>query len=158
MERLGNVTLLERPVRMAALISVTRSAVRARERQYQVRMLNRRKDECLATLAHELRNPLAPIRNAMEIVERLHPSRAGALSLKVQACGPRVDFQVRDSGKGIEAGSLDRIFDMFAQSRAVGEPSAGLGIGLHLAKVFAEMHGGGVTVAATDRGRAASSC
>src|SRR5690606_31046641 len=29
---------------------------------------DRRKDEFLATLAHELRNPLAPIRNALEIL------------------------------------------------------------------------------------------
>jgi CheY-like chemotaxis protein len=32
---------------------------------------NRRKDEFLAMLSHELRNPLAPIRNALEIVKRL---------------------------------------------------------------------------------------
>jgi len=31
---------------------------------------DRRKDEFLATLAHELRNPLAPIRNGLEIVRR----------------------------------------------------------------------------------------
>lgn len=36
---------------------------------------NRRKDEFLATLAHELRNPLAPIRNALEIL-RASPGRA----------------------------------------------------------------------------------
>jgi signal transduction histidine kinase len=28
---------------------------------------NRRKDEFLATLAHELRNPLAPLRNALNL-------------------------------------------------------------------------------------------
>jgi FixJ family two-component response regulator len=37
-EHLGNVTLLERPVRTIALISAARSALRARERQYQVRL------------------------------------------------------------------------------------------------------------------------
>jgi PAS domain S-box-containing protein len=34
----------------------------------QLREADRRKDEFLATLAHELRNPLAPIRNALTIV------------------------------------------------------------------------------------------
>lgn len=37
MDLLGNVTVLERPTRVAALVSAVRSAVRARERQYQIR-------------------------------------------------------------------------------------------------------------------------
>ena len=36
----------------------------------QLRDANRRKDEFLATLAHELRNPLAPVRNAVQILRR----------------------------------------------------------------------------------------
>jgi CheY-like chemotaxis protein len=35
-----------------------------------LRETDRRKDEFLATLAHELRNPLAPIRNAVELLRR----------------------------------------------------------------------------------------
>ncbi|AKJ27150.1 PAS domain S-box protein [Caldimonas brevitalea] len=35
-----------------------------------LRDADRRKDEFLATLAHELRNPLAPIRNSLEILKR----------------------------------------------------------------------------------------
>src|SRR5205085_11035123 len=31
---------------------------------------DRHKDECLATLAHELRNPLAPLRNSLEVMRR----------------------------------------------------------------------------------------
>ncbi|MDO9405895.1 MAG: response regulator [Polaromonas sp.] len=72
-EHLGNVSLLERPVRAIALIAAARSAVRARERQYQVRDADKRKDEFLATLAHELRNPLAPIQTSMGILQHLHP-------------------------------------------------------------------------------------
>jgi K+-sensing histidine kinase KdpD/ActR/RegA family two-component response regulator len=41
-----------------------------REREEALREADRRKDEFLATLAHELRNPLAPIRNALEIMRR----------------------------------------------------------------------------------------
>jgi two-component system, chemotaxis family, sensor kinase Cph1 len=40
---------------------------------------SRRKDEFLAMLAHELRNPLAPIRNAVEILRRGADARHGAL-------------------------------------------------------------------------------
>ncbi len=35
---------------------------------------NRRKDEFLAMLSHELRNPLAPIRTALEVIRRLAPA------------------------------------------------------------------------------------
>ena len=44
-ENLGNVTLLERPVRAIALITASRSALRARERQYQVRDADKRKED-----------------------------------------------------------------------------------------------------------------
>jgi len=39
----------------------------------QLREADRRKDEFLATLAHELRNPLAPIRNAIQILKAKGP-------------------------------------------------------------------------------------
>ena len=81
MDLLGNVTVLERPTRVAALVSAVRAALRARQRQYQIRdhlaereraealrEADRRKDEFLAMLAHELRNPLAPIRNSLHIL------------------------------------------------------------------------------------------
>ena len=47
--------------RMALMIDNTRLLLQAQQH-------NRMKDEFLATLAHELRNPLAPIRNATEIM------------------------------------------------------------------------------------------
>lgn len=40
-----------------------------RERADELAEVNRRKDEFLATLAHELRNPLAPIRNGLQIMK-----------------------------------------------------------------------------------------
>jgi len=45
-----------------------RAETRLRESEEALRDAHRRKDEFLATLAHELRNPLAPIRNAVEIL------------------------------------------------------------------------------------------
>jgi len=41
--------------------------------EQRLREADRRKDEFLAMLAHELRNPLAPIRNAAELLRRLDP-------------------------------------------------------------------------------------
>jgi signal transduction histidine kinase/ActR/RegA family two-component response regulator len=68
-EGLGNLTLLERPVRAPTLLSAARSALRARQRQYEIRLADQRKDEFLAMLGHELRNPLAPISAAASILE-----------------------------------------------------------------------------------------
>lgn len=73
---LGNVTLLERPVRTLTLITSLQSVLRAREKQYQVRETDRRKDEFLASLGHELRNPLAPIRTSMSVLNHLYPDQA----------------------------------------------------------------------------------
>ncbi|HEX6638055.1 MAG TPA: ATP-binding protein, partial [Steroidobacteraceae bacterium] len=42
----------------------------------QLREAHARKDEFLATLAHELRNPLAPIRNALHVLRRKTPDAA----------------------------------------------------------------------------------
>ncbi len=87
---LGNVTLIERPVRIAALVSAVRSALRARGRQYQARAhleereeADERKNQFLATLAHELRNPLAPIRNAIGLLRRTESSGAAATALEI---------------------------------------------------------------------------
>jgi signal transduction histidine kinase/CheY-like chemotaxis protein len=79
---LGNVTLLERPLRISTLVSAVLTAVRARNRQYQIRghleereratealrVADQRKDEFLATLGHELRNPLAPLLTGLHLL------------------------------------------------------------------------------------------
>ena len=46
------------------------------EAEKSLKLADRRKDEFLAVLAHELRNPLAPIRNALEIFKRADGDRA----------------------------------------------------------------------------------
>jgi signal transduction histidine kinase/ActR/RegA family two-component response regulator len=52
-----------------------------REAEAMLREQNERKDEFLAMLAHELRNPLAPIRNAVEIL-RMKPAENIATSAR----------------------------------------------------------------------------
>ncbi len=62
--------LIERANRLAAIIIERKQAEAAlAEQTEELLRSDRNKDEFLAMLAHELRNPLAPIRNATEILQ-----------------------------------------------------------------------------------------
>ena len=61
--------------------------------------------------------------------------------------GEWVTLAVRDSGPGIPAGEVDRIFDKFHQvKRNRGRGGAGSGLGLPISRQLVEMHGGRLTV------------
>jgi signal transduction histidine kinase len=213
-----------------------------------LRQADRKKDEFLSMLAHELRNPLAPIRNALEIMrlaaqdvesvtrqremlerqvgvmvrlidDLLDVSRITTDKLRIQPAptslrevidaavevsrplldragvelrvelpdepvllvadrlrlvqvfsnllnnaskftehGGRVDVtasreggevvvRVRDTGIGIPADGVPRVFELFAQiDRGMERSPGGLGIGLALVKRVVELHGGRVAV------------
>ncbi|XYI00709.1 PAS domain S-box protein [Sorangium sp. So ce1128] len=53
-----------------------------KQAEKQLKEIDRRKDEFLATLAHELRNPLAPMRNALQILHIAEPSNPRAQSAR----------------------------------------------------------------------------
>ena len=85
---LGNVTLVERPIRFESLLSAVEAAMRARMRQYEVRdfMTSQAKSQdalrrteklavagrLAASLAHEINNPLTSVTNLLFLVRSAH--------------------------------------------------------------------------------------
>ena len=228
--------------------------LRVRDRTAKLTEADQRKDEFLATLAHELRNPLAPIRFALESLKAGAPPAAAArardvidrqvrqlvrlvddlldvsritankihlrrephdlarlMATAVESITPlaaasdqtlevhppaspiRIDgdgarlvqifanilhnavkftprgghiwftageesdaavVRVRDTGVGIAADVLPRVFDMFQQAEPILERSiGGLGIGLTLARRLVEMHEGRIEVRSPGPGK-----
>lgn len=227
------------------VVLVFRDASRERAAERDLLEADRRKDEFLATLAHELRNPLAPIRHAAKIarapaatpsqvewahgvierqgnnmarllddlldvsritrgtlqmrkervelqtiidaaveiarpaVEARHhtltvdcPRQAvlcvdpmrlaqvianlltnaakytppkGQIRIAAHIQGDELNLQVSDTGIGLSADMIPRVFEMFAQVGTILDKSeGGLGIGLALAKGLVELHGGSI--------------
>jgi CheY-like chemotaxis protein len=80
----------------------------------------------------------------------------GSITVSVHGSGGYGEVRVRDNGRGIDPGSMDRIFDMFVQARPpLQRIGAGLGIGLALARRIAELHGGSLTAASEGEGKGA---
>ncbi len=65
----------------ARLIGVSMDVTERKRLEEALLEADHRKDEFLAMLAHELRNPLAPIRNAARVLDQLQPASAQASSM-----------------------------------------------------------------------------
>jgi signal transduction histidine kinase len=227
--------------------------VREREARDEAEVANRSKDEFLAMLGHELRNPLAPIVTALHLMrlrgdETLHKERTiierqvnhlvrlvddlldisritrGRIELKrerielseilakaIEMASPLIEqrqhqleidirrqglaleadavrmaqvvanllnnaakytephgtiavsagreggeivLRVRDTGIGLSAEMLPRVFDLFVQERqAIDRAQGGLGLGLAIVRTLVELHGGRVEARSEGHGR-----
>lgn len=67
----GADNYLFEPIEPEELVANVKALLRLGRVERQLRDADRQKDEFLATLAHELRNPLGPIRNAVELLGQL---------------------------------------------------------------------------------------
>jgi len=89
----GADTFMLAPVDPSVLIATTRAMIRLRRAEAALREADRRKDEFLAVLAHELRNPLAPLRNSLQLLARQPdkgPLMATAIDIMTRQIGQMV--------------------------------------------------------------------
>ncbi|HEY7171101.1 MAG TPA: ATP-binding protein [Vicinamibacterales bacterium] len=78
----------------------------------------------------------------------------GRIRVSAALEGDWVVLRVRDSGMGIDAAMLPRIFDLFTQDRqAIDRAQGGLGLGLAIVRSLVALHGGTVSVYSEGRGR-----
>jgi signal transduction histidine kinase/ActR/RegA family two-component response regulator len=83
--------------------------------------------------------------------------RGGQITVSMSFPRPdQVRVAVRDTGVGIPAGLLDRVFDAYTQGdNGAQRRAGGLGLGLALVKGLVELHGGGVEAASDGEGQGA---
>jgi signal transduction histidine kinase len=78
---------------------------------------------------------------------RKYTPPGGSVVLNAKASGDCVTISVRDTGIGISAEDIPRIFDRFYRAEQAGDPSLrGSGLGLALAKWIADRHGAQLAV------------
>jgi len=98
--------------------------------------------EPLPRVDAEARRVVQVLVNLVSNAVKYTPARG---TVTVSACRGKFEhegtivFKVKDTGKGIPAQDIEKIFDMFIQSA---KPAEGTGLGLTLAKMMVGLHGG----------------
>lgn len=93
------------------------------------------------------------VSNLLNNAAKYTPER-GRIALKAQVQGNEAVLTVTDSGIGIAADALGKVFEMFAQvSGSAGKPQGGLGIGLSLVQSLVALHGGSVSASSPGIGQ-----
>jgi CheY-like chemotaxis protein len=78
----------------------------------------------------------------------------GTISIHIGSSNDSVKVEISDTGAGISAEFMPRIFDLFAQAdRTLDRAQGGLGIGLSVVKKLVEMHGGRISARSEGLGR-----
>ncbi|MGB0679134.1 MAG: sensor histidine kinase [Polyangiales bacterium] len=80
------------------------------------------------------------VSNALKFTDR------GAVVLRAQALPDGLELQVQDSGRGIKASELSRVFEVFGQTPDESRRSRGTGLGLAIVKRLVDLHEGQLQV------------
>ncbi len=83
--------------------------------------------------------------------------KGGRVHLRLRQVGDRVEVEVADTGVGIRADMLEKVFERFQQvDGSITRRFGGLGLGLSIVRSIVEQHGGQVTAKSEGEGRGAT--
>jgi K+-sensing histidine kinase KdpD/ActR/RegA family two-component response regulator len=147
----GKIVLQKAPVRLADLVTQAVEAVRplidSKAHDLRIEML----PESLWVEADGVRIVQA-ISNLLTNAAKFTPT-GGTITMSTEQRNMEAFISVCDTGVGIAAEALERIFEPFVQGDVtLNEQHSGLGVGLSLAKRLVEMHGGRLTVRSAGKG------
>jgi len=81
----------------------------------------------------------------------------GFIEIKTRNFGEMLRIEVTDTGRGIEASAIEQIFTAFEQGPSVvATHFGGLGLGLSIARMFVDQHGGRISAISPGVGRGAT--
>jgi len=140
----GLLELKKTPLDLSEIVAATVESLRPLfERRHQ--QLTLEKSEPIEAMADSTRVAQI-VTNLLTNASKFTPEK-GQITVGLGQEGGRALIRVTDSGVGIPADQIDRIFGMFARvNRSDGDGAMGLGIGLALARRLAEMHDGALSV------------
>ncbi|MBN1205412.1 MAG: PAS domain S-box protein [Myxococcaceae bacterium] len=141
----GRIPVERRPEELAPLLKEALELHRALAEAKSVQLTLSVPEPCPFVLADRDRL-LQIFSNLIGNAIKFTPER-GQIALRVERAGDRVRFSVSDTGPGIPAESLPRVFDPFWQAQVGGKEGAGLG--LAIVKGLVEAHDGHIWVEST---------
>lgn len=127
-----------RPLDLATIVASTFALIqgRARKQQVALQFVAPQRPAMVEGDDDQLQQLLVNLTlNALDAMPR-----GGTLEVRLESVGAQVDLSVRDSGPGITAPMLGRLFEPFVSSK-----ETGLGLGLVVSRRIAESHGGELT-------------
>jgi len=141
----GKMRLAKQPCEARALVGEAVDAMQAAALSKGVKLV-KEIEEGLPRVSAEARRVVQVLTNLLSNAIKFTPSR-GTVTVsarlgRLEHAGTVV-FRVKDTGCGIAAEDIEKVFEMFVQAASSGKKKGeGTGLGLTLARTMVELHGG----------------
>jgi PAS domain S-box-containing protein len=151
----GKMEVNTRPLDLSSVVGAAIQAAQSDAKEKQIRLEQSIESSLPPILGDPIRLQQVASNLLSNAIKFTPPG--GRVDVVLRAAGPWVEFVVRDTGAGMSADFIPRVFDRFEQEQ---NPSAGhqvgLGLGLPIVRSLVELHGGAVKAKSAGKGRGAN--